>query len=168
MPRKVFVSMPTKLTPPQKRFVEAFDSRLRAEGLLPMTVGVNKFGNAAPLATALELMERCHGIVVLGLSQTHVWVGRSKPGTQASRSMANVRLATPWNQLEAGMGVAMQLPLFIVRSAEVKPEGILDPQVGDRFVHVVNLSSTSIDDPSFAEPLGAWLREVRSFKRSSS
>jgi hypothetical protein len=123
-------------------------------------VGVNQFGNEAPLMTVRRLMEACHGAVVLGLAQLLVTTGVSKPGTSSERRVRSVRLPTPWNQLEAGIAFALDLPLLIVHEAGVEADGIFDPQIGDRFVHQTDLSAAWLASEAFSQPFDQWVNEV--------
>ena len=135
---------------------------MTAAGLHPQTVGVNQFGNEAPLTTVRRLMETCHGAVILGLAQLHVTTGVHKPGTKAEQRVRSLRLPTPWNQLEAGIAFALDLPLMIVHERGVEPDGIFDPQIGDRFVHQTDLSAGWLDSVAFIQPFQQWVREVNS------
>lgn len=158
--KNVFLSRPTAVTSRQATFCEALEARLREHGLEPNTVGVNQFGNEAPLLIVRKLMEKCAGAVVLGLSQFSVTGGMKKPGTPDERRVRRVQLATPWNQLEAGIAYGLGLPLLIIREEGVEAEGIFDPQVGDRFVHQTDLTTGWLDSARFTQPFGEWAREV--------
>lgn len=160
--RNIFLSRPTKVTDEQSKFCRGLETRLTAAGLQPQTVGLNQFGNEAPLMTVRRLMEVCHGAVVLGLAQLHVTTGVSKPGTPGERRVRSLRLATPWNQLEAGIAFALDLPLLIVHESGVEPQGIFDPQIGDRFVHQTDLSLAWLETQAFIQPFKEWLNEVKS------
>lgn len=157
----MFVSRPTKTTTDQAAFCAALDDRLQRADLESKTVGVNQFGNEAPLLTVRRLMESCHGAIVLGLAQLSVTSGVSKPGTEDEQRVRSIRLPTPWNQLEAGIAFALDLPLLIVHEVNVAADGIFDPQIGDRFVHKTDLSSTWLDSDEFTQPFEEWLAEVR-------
>jgi hypothetical protein len=160
--RQVFVSRPTKITEDQAVFCEALEERLHRADLESRTVGVNQFGNEAPLLTVRRLMENCHGAIVLGLAQLFVTTGVSKPGTDDERRVRSLRLPTPWNQLEAGIAFGLDLPLLIVHEISVAADGIFDPQIGDRFIHKTDLSSAWLDSEEFSQPFEQWLTEVRS------
>lgn len=157
-----FLSRPTTVTGDQAEFCRGLEARLTSCGLQPQTVGLNQFGNEVPLMTVRRLMESCYGAVVLGLAQFSVTNGVSKPGTSDERRVRSVRFPTPWNQLEAGIAFALDLPLLIVCEAGVQPDGIFDPQIGDRFIHQTDLSLKWLDADAFVQPFEQWLTEVKS------
>jgi hypothetical protein len=159
--QKIFLSRPTTVTHEQSGFCSGLEDRLRDAGLEPQTVGVTLFGDEAPLLTVRRLMEVCHGAVVLGLAQLHVTTGVSKPGTPDEARVRSLRLPTPWNQLEAGIAFALDLPLLIVHETDVEPDGIFDPQIGDRFVHQTDLSPEWLDSDAFIQPFHQWVSEVK-------
>lgn len=158
--RNIFLSRPTKVTERQSEFILNLEGRLTSAGLIPQTVGVNQFGNEAPLMTVRRLMEQCHGAVVLGLAQLRVITGIAKPGTSAERPVRSLYLPTPWNQLEAGIAFALDLPLLILHEEGVQPDGIFDPQIGDRFVHQTDLSLEWLDTDAFLQPFQQWMNDV--------
>jgi len=148
------------VTTDQSDFCSRLVARLASEDLQPQTVGVNQFGNEAPLLTVRRLMEECHGAVVLGLAQLHVTTGVSKPGTHGERQVRSLWLPTPWNQLEAGMAFALNLPLLILHEERVEPDGVFDPKISDRFVHQTDLSPAWFETAAFNQPFEQWVTEV--------
>jgi hypothetical protein len=160
--RPVFLSRPTAISSIQKEFCRALEAVLQRSGLQPKTVGVNEFGNEAPLLTVRRLMEQCSGVVVLGLTQFTVTTGVRKPCTPAEQRVRSVHFPTPWNQLEAGMAFALDLPLLIVHESSVAQEGIFDAKIGDRFVHQTDLSLEWLGSKQFLQPYEEWVVDVRS------
>ena len=73
-----------------------------------------------------------------------------------------MHLPTPWNQLEAGIAFALDLPLLIIHESSVAQEGIFDPQIGDRFIHQTDLSLDWLRSKQFLQPYDEWVVEVRS------
>jgi hypothetical protein len=54
----IFVSVGSTSSDQQEAFVCAVEARLRAEGLVPHTVGRNTFSSDAPLQAVTELMNQ--------------------------------------------------------------------------------------------------------------
>jgi hypothetical protein len=142
-------------------FCDNLAGRVRAAGFEPKTVGITDFGNASPLQIVRDLMFECSGAVILGLSQFQASGAMLKPGTKASEAIGDVVLATPWNQLEAGIAYALSLPLLVIREQSVRAEGIFDPQVGDYFVHQTSLTSDWLESDRFTQPFEQWANLVR-------
>jgi hypothetical protein len=122
----VFVSVGGTATEQQEAFVRAVEDRLRSEGLVPHTVGRNTFSADAPLKTVTELLDRCSGTVVIALERSYFASGTEKRGGPKESALADIRLPTPWNQIEAAMAYARGLPLLLVVEAGLKSEGLLE------------------------------------------
>ena len=99
----VFVSVGSAATEDQEKFVCAVEDRLRSEGLVPHTVGRNTFSSDAPLKAVAELMSKCSGAVVIAFERSYFPSGISKRGGSSAASLTDIKLPTPWNQIEAAM-----------------------------------------------------------------
>src|SRR4051812_40867945 len=103
MATDVFVSVGTGLSERQENFVAAVESRLRAVGLNPRTIGRNTFSADAPLDAVTNLMDECAGTVVIALERFYFPSGEERPGSAKGRSLRDVSMPTAWNQIEAAM-----------------------------------------------------------------
>ena len=99
----IFISVGWTATAKQEAFVRAVEDRLRSEGLVPHTVGRNTFSADAPLKTVTELMDSCAGTVVIALERIYFPSGTDKRGGPNATALSEIRLPTPWNQIEAAM-----------------------------------------------------------------
>jgi hypothetical protein len=135
---------------------------LAGEGLQARTLGVTDYPGLAPLAEVLALMRQCNGALVLGLRQLHVETGEAKAGTPAAAMVADLYLSTPWNQIEAGMAIALGLPLLVAREEGVE-SGVFDIGSSDRFIHQVEFGAEWLESPRFRQPFEAWVANVREF-----
>lgn len=107
----VFVSVGDTATDEQEMFVRAVEDRLRSEGLVPHTVGRNTFSSDAPLKTITDLLDRCAGTVVIALERTYFASGTERRGGPKESRLSDVRLPTPWNQIEAADGIHAGAPI---------------------------------------------------------
>jgi hypothetical protein len=73
-----------------------------------------EYASSSPFRAVSQLMQRCSGVVLIGLPQLEVGDGRWRPGTAAEQALTDVVMPTPWNQIEAGMAAALQLPMLVV------------------------------------------------------
>jgi hypothetical protein len=159
----VFVSRPSAVTPAQQRFCDALEDMLAERGCAPRTLGRTDYPNKAPMTAVRELMVECEGAIVLGLRQIEVIDGIVKPGTDEERRVHGAFHPTAWNQLEAGVGFALDLPLMLIKEAEVEG-GVFDAGNTDRFVHQAEMSRDWLRSPRFLQPFNEWLEEI--LKRS--
>ncbi|MCU4121614.1 hypothetical protein [Variovorax sp. N23] len=88
-------------TEQQETFIREVEERLRSEGLVPHTVGRNTFSSDSPLKTVTELLDKCSGTVVIALERTFFASGIEKRGGPKELLLSDIRLPTPWNQIEA-------------------------------------------------------------------
>lgn len=103
------------------------------------TLGVTDYPGLAPLAEVLALMRQCNGALALGLRQLHVETGKAKAGSLLQQWLRIFYLSTPWNQIEAGMAIALGLPLLVAREKGVEG-GVFDIGSSDRFIHRLSLA----------------------------
>ena len=151
----VFVSVGGTSNDIQEAFVRAVEDRLRAEGLVPHTVGRNTFSTDAPLKTVTELLQRCSGTVVIALERSYFPAGLEKRGGIKETAIAEVKLATSWNQIEAAMSYARGLPLMVIVEVGLKSEGLLERGY-DWFVQWVRPEPAALTTSEFNGILADW------------
>jgi hypothetical protein len=156
----VFVSVGATATDQQELFVRAIEERLRSEGLTPHTVGRNHFGADAPLKTVVDLLDKCSGTVIIALERMYFEKGCEKRGGgPKERSLSEVKLATPWNQIEAAMAYSRGLPLLVIVEHGIKSEGLLERGY-DWYVQTVSPDPAVMNTVEFNGVLSNWKQEV--------
>ena len=159
----VFVSVGGTATDEQEAFVRAVEDRLRSEGLIPHTVGRNTFSADAPLKTVTELMEKCSGTVVIALERMYFSEGLDKRGGAKEVPLTNIKLPTPWNQIEATMAYAHEHPLMVIVEEGIKNEGLLEHGY-DWYVQSVQPEVSSLNTLEFNGVLASWKSKVAESK----
>ncbi len=155
----VFVSVGATATPEQESFVRSIEDRLRSESLIPKTVGRNTFSADAPLKAITELMEKCSGIVVIALERSYFPSGLERRGGPRQVNLADTRLPTPWNHIEAAMAYTKHLPLLVIVEDGLKAEGLLEPGY-DWYVQTVPLEAMALSSNEFNGVLADWKEKV--------
>jgi hypothetical protein len=163
----VFVSVGGTATKEQEDFVCAVEDRLRIEGLIPHTVGRNTFSSDAPLKAVTELMRSCSGAFVIALERTYFPHGFDKPGGPKASPLDEIRLATPWNQIEATLAYVSNLPLLVIVEKGVRTEGLLEPGY-DWYVQQIPLAAASLSTTEFNGVLASWKEKVRGHADAAS
>jgi hypothetical protein len=151
----VFVSVGGTATDKQEAFVRAVEERLRSEGLVPHTVGRNTFSADAPLKTVTELIEKCSGTVVIALERMYFSEGIEKRGGEKETSLTEIRLPTPWNQIEAAMAYAHGHPLMVIVEEGLKSEGLLE-RGNEWYVQWINPDISALNSLEFNGVLASW------------
>ncbi|HLH98306.1 MAG TPA: hypothetical protein VKW08_24625 [Xanthobacteraceae bacterium] len=165
--REIFVSVGTTCNDEQEAFVHALEDRLRSEGLIPRTVGRNTFSADAPLKKVMELLESCQGAVVIALERTFFPSGIEKRGGPNESQLSNVRLPTPWNQIEAAMAYTRHLPLMVVVETGLRGEGLLQSGY-DWYVQWIKPVPSALNTLEFNGVLADWKSRVVSYEPASS
>lgn len=150
----VFVSVGATATDEQEAFVRAIEDRLRSENLVPHTVGRNKFSSDAPLKAITELMDDCCGTVVIALERSYFPTGLDRRGPN-EQELTEVKLPTPWNQIEATMSYVKNKPLLVLIEHGLKSEGILERGY-DWYVQWVTLDPEALHTQEFNGVLASW------------
>ena len=157
----VFVSVGGTANAEQEAFVRAVEDRLRSEGLVPHTVGRNTFSSDAPLKTVTELLDKCAGTVVIALERAFYPTGLEKRGGPKQSQVANVKLPTPWNQIEAAMAYSRGQPLLVIVEHGLKSEGLLERGY-DWYVQWVDLAPSALTTLEFNGILAGWKNKMES------
>lgn len=160
----IFLSVGRTFNDRQEQFVTNFEEFLEAHQLKPRTVGRNYFSNQQPLKTVAELMRQCSGAVILALERTHVKEAVDKRGSAAEQVIEGVNLPTVWNQIEAAMAYALDLPLFVVVEHEIRSEGLLETGY-DWYVNWITLDQPIFHDRQFLGIFNDWKEHVLAFER---
>lgn len=173
----IFVSKPNALNISQSKFYNDLEAIIKTRGLQISSLGSKQYSNKAPLLGVHELMNDCEGAVIIGLKQIEVQQCIEKEGTdKESRDRKGFFLPTPWNNLEAGIAFALDLPLLIIREKGVEG-GIFDVGVTDKFIHQIDLSVENksqeevnlqiqnyFKSEAFLQPFNEWHEEVIVFR----
>jgi hypothetical protein len=155
----VFVSVGGTATEQQETFIRAVEDRLRSEGLAPHTVGRNTFSSDAPLKAVTELLDKCSGTVVIALERTYFASGVEKRGGPKESSLSDIKLPTPWNQIEAAMAYSRGHPLMVIVESGLRSEGLLE-RGNDWYVQWVKPDAAALSTSEFNGVLADWKRKL--------
>jgi hypothetical protein len=163
----VFVSVGGTANEQQEAFVRALEDRLRSDGLIPHTVGRNTFSSGAPLKTVTELLDKCSGAVVIALERSFFPSGVDKRGGPKEMQLANVKLPSPWNQIEAAMAYSRGLPLMVVVEIGLKSEGLLE-RGNDWYVQWIEPVPSALTTLEFNGVLADWKSKMEPVKANQT
>ena len=74
-------------------------------------------------------MRECHGTVVVAFERIHIEKAYDKPKSEHQSELRDIALPTVWNQLEAAMAYANDLPILILVQRGTKREGMLSDRL---------------------------------------
>jgi len=164
---KVFVSVGATSNEEQELFVRAVEDRLRSEGLIPQTVGRNTFSSDAPLKAIKDLMDNCDGVIVIALERIYCPDGLEKRNGEKQKEIKELKISTPWNQIEAALGYSRELPIMVLVENGLRCDGLLEPG-NDWYVQTITLESNSINTPQFNGILADWKNKLKKQDKASA
>lgn len=158
----VFVSCPTSLNEDQRASRVLILRQLKRFKLEPRALGRSDYPTELPLREVLLVARHCSGGLILGFEQYRSLTGVRKPGTAEEQEHdARVSIASPWNQLEAGILFGLRLPILIFREKEIDG-GVFDPGVSDVFIHDIPSPADGRErKDALGEVFLKWQAEVR-------
>jgi hypothetical protein len=163
----IFLSVGGTANERQESFVRAVEDRLRAANLVPHTVGRNTFSSGAPLAKVIDLLDTCSGAVVIALERSFFPAGVEKRGGSKETPLADIKLPTPWNHIEAAMAYSRRLPLLMIVENGLKPEGLLEKGY-DWNVQYLDPSPSELGTVEFDGVFQDWMSKVEGRKPASA
>ncbi|MFL6389599.1 MAG: hypothetical protein ACJ71U_19135 [Terriglobales bacterium] len=101
--------------------------------------------------------------MILGFSQFETATGVWKKGSPEEKEIKSpVVFPTAWNQLEAGILFALELPILVFKQTGISG-GIFDNGVTDVFVHSMPQSkATAVQKKDLQSVILKWQADVRS------
>ena len=167
MAYKVFLSVGSSFNKTQEAFILAIEQYLRENDLIPQTVGRTYFSSLQPLKAVNELMQECYGTIILALERTHLIQAVERRDSPKQVNLDNMKLTTPWNQIEAAMAYVNEHPLLVIVEAGVKSEGLLEHGY-DWYVLEVDGLAPPVEDPRFKAIIADWKKRVIQFAEQTS
>lgn len=167
VPINIFISVGATSTPEQEKFIQSIENRLKVENLIPNTVGRNTFDSDSPIKAIKKLMDECFGVLIIALERTYFPHGIEKRGGEEEKVLKEIRLPTPWNQVEAGMAFIKGLPVLVIVEDSLKTEGLLERGY-DWYVISTSIEQHSLITPEFNGVLASWRKKVDEFHKKQS
>lgn len=134
----VFLSRPNWISSEYQEGLDAFIELLKSHQLNPRTIGSTDYPSKSPMDGVIELLEQCHGAIILGFPQIFIRSGKVKNQDIEK----DIVLGTEWNHIEAGLAYASGLPLLVIHDQKVT-RGIFDRGVLNSFLYSKDLTDKS-------------------------
>lgn len=163
----VFLSAPTMINDVQRAVYDFVCGALAEENLQQRALGKSDFPQSDPMTEVFYLVRACYGGIILGFSQVEAESGTIKRGTPMERQIeSRLVLATPWNQIEAGILLALRKPILVFAQTGVSG-GVFDQGAFPGFLQVFDpIQMSDSDWENMRERIRLWSGEVRHQFRS--
>ena len=122
----MFVSTITPHKFEQIEFITEFCNQLRSIGIRPVRCTLTEFDRNRPMEITRECIRECRGVIIIGLERSHSYFNRDKEGSLSEKEDTHRRYSSGWLQLEAGMAIGMEKPLFVLCQKDLFGDGIFD------------------------------------------
>jgi len=156
----LFVSKPSALNSVQEGIWKRLQEILVKNGIPTRFIEPDQYPESEPVYKVKRVVSDCDGVIVLGLKQIYIKDGVSKRGTSLESPLREYSLPTPWNNLEAGMALMMDIPIFTI-SEDGITGGIFGTANVELKIHEFTIRS---DDwwksDIFTQKLNEWFRDV--------
>ena len=159
--RRVFLSGPAVVTAQQQALVDRVAHLIEEHDGEVVRLSREDYPASGSCAEIRRLMGGCTAAAIVAVPQMVVREGTFRGGTPEAAPVRDTAFATPWNQVEAGMAIALDLPVMVVRS-QVEAAGV--------FAMRHDASTLTMLDVDECGPLstldhgiGQWLRTLTSF-----
>jgi uncharacterized protein YjbI with pentapeptide repeats len=159
--RRVFLSQPTVLTAQQQALVDRVAHVIEEGGAEVVRLLRDDYPASGSLGEIRRLMAGCAAVAIVGVSQLLVARGTLRPGTPEESPVRDASLATPWNQIEAGMAFALDLPMLVV-SSRLGDAGVFGIRDEASAVTVVDADERA-GLVNLDEAVERWIRTLTSF-----
>ncbi|MER5526296.1 hypothetical protein ABT075_17105 [Streptomyces sp. NPDC002677] len=148
---RVFLGAPSILTPQQQPDLERWVAWLEHRSCEVVRVTRDSYG-ADPWRLLTGLFSHSDGVLLLGFRQLDARSAVWRPDTKEEARSPDW-WTSPWLQLEAGMAVALRVPVLVAPETEVE-DGVFHPDVWGTHVQ-----GTALTDPGATAD--RWLTAVR-------
>jgi hypothetical protein len=157
--KHVFVSFGTPYSEAQRKFLKALLALLRKCDMEPRAVNMTEYSTENPLKVISRIMHECDAAIIVAYERTYFDSGLEKRKSVQEKRLESVRYTTPWNQIEAAMAYALDLPIIVMMENGLREEGLLE-QNYDWYIERLSISGEAFADKDVRGRIAAWCRSV--------
>jgi hypothetical protein len=121
---------------------------------------MSEYPAESPLQVISRIMHECDAAIIVAYERTYFDSGFEKRKSAQEKKLASVRYTTPWNQIEAAMAYALDLPLIVMMETGLREEGLLE-QNYDWSIERLSITGDAFADKDVRGRIAAWCRHVQ-------
>lgn len=163
----LFLSKPSNknLNSDQVIMLDKLKEVLKSNGIGTNFLEPEYYSKDKPIQKVRNVLEKCHGVIIVGFKQVHISNGIAKRGSESSSKLKDVFLPTRWNDIEAALAFANDIPILVI-SEEGVSGGIFDPDMTEFPMYWIKLPSTDWWlSQRFVQMLKKWFDEVIGYQK---
>ena len=140
-PRRVFISSPSALDELDAAVLDQVGIGIADADCTPVRHLPRDYNRADPTSGILKVMSACDAVLIFGAPQVRVVEALWCRGDEDNKDVKDLVLGTPWNQVEAGMAVALNKPMLVIRRKS--SGGVFDLMTNPPDLEAVDLDELS-------------------------
>jgi len=131
--KKIFFSMPGLLNKEDEVITKNYKEFLEMNGYEVVYYQRDDYPRFGQLNRVKEAINHSSGMIAFGFKQIEIADGKYRPGSSDEKEWSNKWLSTPWNEIEVGIGLAIGMPILLVRDPIIS-DGVFDEGLSECFV----------------------------------
>jgi hypothetical protein len=155
--KTIFFSMPSFMSKQDELITKDYKTHLEKLGYNVLYYVRDDYPSFGQLGKIREKIRYSSAMVVFGFKQMQIHDATYRPFT-FNEKRSNFWLATPWNEIEVGMGLMKGLPILLVKDPEINT-GIFDSKLSECFVSTITTTFDS-RDLSQNHAIVDWLSKI--------
>lgn len=159
MKPRVYISIGSAATPRQAEAADVIFHALETAGLSPRQMERNEWSAEQPLRGIKRVIDECHGAVVIAFPRYYFSSGTEREKNGGEKQLADIRITTVWNQIEAAMAYSRNLPLLVIAEHGLLEDGLLEGRY-DWKVYWTDFASEELRSDAFIGYLESWKKLV--------
>jgi hypothetical protein len=163
---KVFLSVGSASTKLQRDATESIFAVIEATGLSPRQMEKNEWSSEAPLRGIRQVMQECHGAVIIAFTRYEFPAGAERSKDGSSKELGPTRFPTVWNQIEAALAYGRDVPLLVICENGLRDDGLLESKYDWR-VFWTDFQPEELRSERFSGFLQSWKRLVEKHVETS-
>ena len=140
--KSIFFSMPSVMSKENELLTKDYKAYLEGLGYNVIYYIKDDYPSFGQLNRIREKILASSAMVAFGFKQTNIHNATFRPQTNNEEKWNDKWLATPWNEIEVGMGLMKGMPILLVKDPHIDM-GIFDSNLSECFV-----ANVSTDDDS--------------------
>jgi hypothetical protein len=126
--KHVFISIGGRYTSQQEAFLDSLLQFLEGCGVTPRVMNKTRkdYPTGNPLISISQIMKECHGVIIVAFERKFFPEGVENRSSDNEIPLHDLRITTPWNQIEAAIAFARELPIIVLAEHGLHPEGLLE------------------------------------------
>lgn len=153
--KAIFFSMPGNLNKKDELLTKYYRDFFIEKGFDVIYYEKDEYPEFGQFNKIRQSIVNSSAMIAFGFKQIYIENGTIHPNTTAEEPLFMKYMSTYWNELEVGMGLMNNLPILLVKDANID-SGIFDDKLSEFFVGTI-LSDYNLRELEYHPSLKTWL-----------